>query len=155
MGRDSELEEDIVARLRRAVAEAEQRGYERGVRETMEKIHNVVMSDALGATLGGVARAIEPEADVGVNQSRDSDSATHDRKRAPRGLVRDVVKRALDKQPGLTPAEIEATAQGDLEKMIRASSYRSELRKGLDSGLYREQGGKWFLVERTKAEDSR
>jgi hypothetical protein len=155
MGGDSELESDIIARLRRALAEAEQRGYLRGVRDTMDKIRNLVISDASVAESGGYASSNSLGAVVDVVQFEDSDGTNPDRKRAPRGLVREVVKRALDKAPGLTPAQIEATAQGDLEQMIRASSYRSELRKGQEAGLYRESDGKWFLVEEGKAEDSR
>lgn len=154
MQQDSELENDIISRLRRAVAEAERRGYERGVRETMDKIQNLVMSDTTVTTSGGHASATELEADVEVDEAETSDNVVTDRKRAPKGLVRKVVKRALAARPGLTPAQIEATAQDDLEKMIRASSYRSELRKGRDAGLYREGDGKWFLVEEEKAEDS-
>lgn len=155
MNHDSELEEKIISQLRRAVAEAEQRGYERGVRDTMDKIQSLVMSGTAAATSGGGASATVSETAVDADEPQDSDDTIHDRKRAPKGLVRKVVKRALAGRPGLTAAEIEATAQGDLEKMIRASSYRSELRKGREAGLYREDDGKWFLVEEGKAEDSR
>jgi hypothetical protein len=155
MYNDSELEHEIITRLRQAVAEAEQRGYERGVRETMDKIQNLVMSGARIATSGVDSGTTTRDADIDDNDTEGKDSTVHERKRAPKGLVRKVVKRALTARPGLTPAEIEATAQDDLEKMIRASSYRSELRKGRESGLYREYDGKWFQVEEEKAEDSR
>lgn len=154
MQHDSELEHDIIARLRQAVAEAERRGYERGVRETMDRIQNLVMSDTHITTSGGQAAAARPEVQDEIDEAEHSDHTITDRKRAPKGLVRKVVKRALAARPGLTPAQIEATAQDDLEKMIRASSYRSELRKGREAGLYRENDGIWFLVEEMKAEDS-
>lgn len=155
MNHNSEHEEKIIAQLRRAIAEAEKRGYERGVRDTMDKIQSLVMSDTRAATSGGDASATIVGAAVDADEPEDSDDTIRDRKRAPKGLVRKVVKRALAGRPGRTPAEIEMTAQGDLEKMIRASSYRSELRKGREAGLYREDNGKWFLVEQGKAEDSR
>lgn len=154
MNNDTELEEKIISQLRRAVAEAEQRGYERGVRDTMDKIQSLVMSSTRVARYGGDASATILDATVDADEPEDSDDTIHDRKRAPKGLVRKVIKRALAGRPGLTPAEIETTAQGALEKMIRASSYRSELRKGREAGLYREDGGKWFLAEKLKAEDS-
>ena len=153
MNHDSELEHEVVARLRHAVAEAEQRGYERGVRETMDKIQNLVMSGARVATSS--VDVSEAARDVEVDEAEHNTTTIHERKRAPKGLVRKVIKRALAAKPGLTPAEIEVTAQEGLEKMIRASSYRSELRKGRQAGLYRVDDGKWFLVEEMKAEDSR
>lgn len=154
MVHDSKLEEDIIARMRQAVAAAEQRGYERGVRETMDKIQTLVMSSASATTYSNEVRTVPIEAGLENDIAQDSTPMTQERKRAPKGLVREVIKRALTAHPGLTPAEMEATAQGDLEKMIRASSYRSELRNGREAGRYREDGGKWFLVEKMKAEDS-
>jgi len=154
MDRDSELEREIISRLRHAVVEAEQRGYERGVRETMEKIQSLVMPGSRSATSGGDVVAQTHDANGDVEDAEDDATTIHERKRAPKGLVRKVIKRALAAKPGLTPAEIETTAQDDLEKMIRASSYRSELRKGRAASLYHEDGGKWFLVEKLKAEDS-
>lgn len=148
MVHDSEFEKAIIARMRQAIAEAEQRGYERGVRETMNKIQTLVMSSASAATSGAEVSTAAIASAIKYDTTDDNAPTAQDRKRAPKGLVRKVIKRALTARPGLTPAEMEATAQGDLEKMIRASSYRSELRNGREAGRYREDGGRWFLVEK-------
>jgi len=153
MGSDSDFENDIINWLRRALADAEQRGYQRGVRETMDKIQSLVMSDDRTALSSSNLRASTHPVDTNDDEAEDNVDAAQERKRAPKGLVRKVITRALEATPGLTPTEIEATAQGDLEKMIRASSFRGELRKGRKDGLYREDGGRWFLAEREKAED--
>ena len=154
MDRDSDLEHEIIIRLRQAIADAEQRGYQRGVRETMDKIQSLVMPDATTAASSSDVREATASVDTDDGEADDNSDTVKERKRAPKGLVRKVIKRALEATPGLTPAEIEATAQDEFEKMIRASSYRSELRKGREAGLYREDDGKWFLVENEKAEDS-
>jgi hypothetical protein len=147
---DSQPDKERVAALVvRAIEEAERRGYERGVKETMARIQQVVLGGAEGAKYGpGDVKptdAVEP-------MIAESASPTQ-RRRAPKGLVRKVVQRALRERPGLTPKEIEETARDDLERMISSSSYRSELRKGRDSGLFREDGGRWYLAETDKAEE--
>ena len=155
MVHDSQFENEIIARVRQVIAAAEQRGYERGMRETMKKIQNLVMSDAGVATSSAEVRTVAIEAETENHTGEDNAPTPQERKRAPKGLVRKVIMRALTKRPGLTPAEMEATAQGELERMIRTSSYRAELRNGREAGLYREVGGRWFLVDEMKAEDSR
>ena len=128
MSHDSNLEEEIVTRLRRAVADAERRGYERGVRETMAKIQSFVMPVQTTTSFGGndQQRSATPHDDNSIED--DNVTQVEGRKRAPKGLVRKVVKQALSQTPGLTPAQIQNTAQTALERMIQAGSYRSELR---------------------------
>jgi len=153
MSQDSNFEEEIVTRLRRAVADAERRGYDRGVRETMAKIQSFVMPTQI-VTIPGrddQQHRATPHDDNSVGD--DDVTKVEGRKRAPKGLVRKVVKQALSQTAGLTPAQIQETAQTELEQMIQASSYRSELRKGRDLGLYREVNGTWYLVENERAED--
>ena len=142
--------EEIIAGLRAAIADAELRGYARGVDETMQRIQRLVLGD-LAAT-----KPAPPETVIVTDVSGSVDSVrgeSDERKRAPKGLVRKVIVRELQRNPGMTPLQIAAKAESDLERMIAAASYRSELRKGRDSGLYREEGGKWFLADRVKAED--
>jgi hypothetical protein len=157
MQTDSSAEASLIEMLRRAVADAERRGYERGVKETMEKIQRLVLGGAAVATGSSevvVADAASRDAvDTVVDDDADEVGAPADRKRAPKGLVRKVITRALSAGRGLSVQEIQATAQGDLEMMIQASSYRSELRKGRDSGLYREDSGRWNLAAKEKTEE--
>lgn len=144
--------------IRAALATAERQGYdrgvaegyERGVAETMQKIQSLVMG-ATSQPVSGHKVAVGTSEDAAPSAP---DSPHKERQRAPKGLVRKVIVRELQRLPGLTPSEIEAGAEGELEEMISSSSYRSELRKGLKEGTYREEGGKWFLADQEKAEDS-
>lgn len=150
---DSPDEASLFEFLRRAIADAERRGYDRGVTETMEKIQRAVLGDAGATSLSD----LKPLG-VGVQQDGLEDDTLEgggvlDRKRAPKGLVRKVIARALYGGIGLSVQEIEATARGDMEKMIQPSSYRSELRKGRTDGLYREDSGRWYLVANEKTEE--
>ena len=157
MQTDSSVEASLIEILRRTVADAERRGYERGVKDTMEKIQRLVLGGAEVATGSGeviVADVTSSDAvDTVVDGDADEVDAAIDRKRAPKGLVRMVIIRALSDRSGLSVQEIQATAQGELEKMIQASSYRSELRKGRDSGRYREDSGRWYLAAKEKTEE--
>jgi len=159
MHTDSSLEASMIDILRRAVADADRRGYDRGVKDTMEKIQRLVLGGAAVAIGSGEVNTASPVGAISVDAVGDiaGDDETdgdvgQDRKRAPKGLVRKVITRALS-SGGMSVQEIQATAQGDLEKMIQASSYRSELRKGRDSGLYREDSGRWYLVAKEKTEE--
>lgn len=157
MQTDSSAEASMIEILRRAVADAERRGYERGVKDTMEKIQRLVLGGADIATGGDevVPADVASNESVGAVVGDDADDVegSADRKRAPKGLVRKVIARALGDGGGLSVQEIQATAQGDLEMMIQASSYRGELRKGRDSGLYREDSGRWYLAAKEKTEE--
>jgi len=156
MQNDSSVEATLIEILRRAVADAERRGYERGVKDTMEKIQRLVLG---GVTIATGSDEVVPADTVGsdtvdavVDDEADEVDTGGQRKRAPKGLVRKVITRALSDGNGQSVQQIQATAQGDLEMMIQASSYRSELRKGRDSGLYREDSGRWYLAATQKTE---
>ncbi|NIZ13011.1 hypothetical protein [Phaeobacter sp. HF9A] len=154
MDNDSNIEQEIIARLRQAITDAEKRGYERGVQDTMEKIQSLVMTSGMGGSSSPPPNALAIDNDTQSDGFGGPVDSSQERQRAPKGLARKVIQRALNENPGLTPAEIEETAQDDLEKMIRASSYRNELRKGREAGLYEESDGKWFLVDKEKAEEA-
>ena len=142
--------EEIILGLRAAVVDAEARGYVRGVDETMQRIQQLVLGDR------AATKSAPPEAAMAADVSGSVDSVggeSDERKRAPKGLVRKVITRELKRYPGMTPLQIAAKAENYLEKMIADASYRSELRKGRNSGHYREEGGKWFLAGIVKAED--
>lgn len=68
------------------------------------------------------------------------------RKRAPKGLPRKLVTRALgEASSGLTPQQILDSSKTDYEKMIKVTTIRSELRNGKSDGIYEEDRGLWFL----------
>ncbi len=155
MQTDSSLEASIIEMLRRAIADAESRGYDRGAKDTMAKIQRLVLGAAEPTTPSGEElKDVAPDHDEVDADSTEVDDG-QGRKRAPKGLVRKVIVRALSDGSGLGVQEIQSTARGDLEEMIQASSYRSELRKGRDSGLYREDSGKWYLAANQKTEERR
>lgn len=76
-----------------------------------------------------------------------STDASQDRKRAPRGLPRKLVKRVLKDNAylGTSPQDITDAAVDEFEKMIAVSTIRGELRKGEKDGLYIEKDGLWYL----------
>lgn len=133
---------DMFARFREMLEEAEARGYARGREDAIT---------AITAAARNVAVPAAPAAPALVKDEREAQDETQ-RQRAPRGLARKVCMRALLRKDGMMPREIEATAEGDMERMISASSFRSELRNGREHGLYRDEGGKWFLTEEGEAE---
>ncbi len=146
-------EERLIALLQLAIKEAEERGYERGVSDTMDKIQSVVLGSQHSAqnarTVSDISSGLAT-----ASKTEGTTKGTGTRKRAPKGLVRQVIRRALSASPGLTPHEIQGTAQGEDEKMISPNSYRSELNIGRKKGWYREENGKWYLVNEMKAEDA-
>ena len=48
--------------------------------------------------------------------------------------------------PGQTPPEILARAAGDMERLIKLPSIRTELRNGGKQGKYEQKDGRWFLA---------
>ncbi len=150
---------DVTDSIAALVRSAEQRGYERGnreghqrgVSETMRKIQQAVLGKAVLASDSSNSTLDRPDTNDDAAESLtkvEQDS----RKRAPKGLVREVITRELRLHPGKTAIQIEEGATTVLEKMIAAPSYRSELRKGRGDGRYRDENGKWFLVEEEKTE---
>lgn len=85
--------------------------------------------------------------DMPASSSEDRSSESG-RKRAPRGLPKKLTKRVLKENAiyGSTPQDILDAATDEFEKMISISSIRSELRKGLKEGAYKEADGKWYLA---------
>ena len=66
--------------------------------------------------------------------------------RAPRGSVRPFVERVLREHPGAKAPEIPGHAASDLERSIKLSSIRVELRNGGLQGRYVSDGGHWSLA---------
>ena len=64
-------------------------------------------------------------------------------KRAPKGFVRPFVERALGERPGATAPEILGYAASDVERSIKLSSVRVELRNGRLQGRYVSDAGRW------------
>lgn len=127
--------EQIAALVRELVAEAERRGEQKAL-------------DRIRAAIGVGDESTAPLA--ARAQQRDDpspDDVATIRRRAPKGSVGTLVDRALANDGGLTLAEIGATAQNDLERMIASTSIRAHLKKGEGAGVYREDAGRWYRVE--------
>ena len=154
MPRKDDLEaafEMIRSVLHRAEHDAFQRGYEAALARMAEFAKNAHRTPDLAQPADSIAGPIEGQP---VEDVEGQEEPRGVRKRAPKGLVRTVVKRALRERPGQTPGEIEGWAQTDEERLIQSSSYRSELHAGMRKGLYRNEGGRWFLAENGEAEDA-
>lgn len=153
---ESKLTDILVAlqsEIDRACLDAERRGYERGASDAKSEIlallqgGNVpkarhshepsLLAESEPLDLGG---AISPASDSG-------DFSAGDRKRAPRGLPSAFTDRVLRSRPqGSTTKDILAAASSDLERMIKDSTIRGELRKGRESGRYEERNSLWYII---------
>lgn len=131
------------------------------IEDTIERIAALVRELAVEAERRGEQKALDRiRAAIGVGDESSAplparapqrDEASLDdgpslRRRAPKGSVGTLVDRALANGGGLTLAEIGATAQNDLERMIAGTSIRAHLKKGEGAGVYREDVGKWYRV---------
>lgn len=71
--------------------------------------------------------------------------------RAPRGLLREVVKKILKQQPGLTVTEVAALAP-KMDGRLSERSVGGEIRRG-EGIQYRREGKRWFLIQKPSAPD--
>ena len=91
---------------------------------------------------------------IAAIRNADSDAVESEqappRHRAPKGLVGEMVQRVMTEQDnaGVTADQILDGAKTDLERMVKKSSVRGELRAGRHKGLYTLSNGRWFLAER-------
>jgi hypothetical protein len=73
-------------------------------------------------------------------------------RRASPGVPDALVTRVLMERgsQGASSREIEAAAQSDQERMVSQSGIRFALDRGRSSGRYRNEHGRWFLVEEAR-----
>lgn len=124
-------------RISVAIAEIEAEAYARGQADARNE-----MLKALGAAEGSKRRA-----DAARN-GRPTKAGRRDggRKRAPRGSVRRLVERVLGDHPGSTPPEIAGRAADAVERSVKLTSIRVELRNGLARQRYLSDNGRWTLA---------
>lgn len=159
-----EMRDNIAKLIDDAIAAAEkvgfEKGYQRGVADTREKLLNLLGVDAGGVIADGSEGEDEAEThddcvDADETQTSESEKPVSERQRAPRGLVPVFVKRVLEQNPdGVTPNDFAEFASDEFEEMIKLPSIRSELNKGRKDGRYRESGGVWYLVGETETEEA-
>ena len=127
-------------RLSTIIAEIEAEAYARGQADARTELLNL-----LGAA---TRQAAGREAHRGRFTKSDSARTrrSRGRKRAPKGSVPRFVEQALRDHPGQTPPELLARAAGDIERLIKLPSIRTELRNGGKQGKYEQVDGRWFLA---------
>lgn len=117
---------------------AEQKRLESVLRAAFEAGEESARANMLAVLSGGHTKSAK---------SGPVDDSAAERKRAPRGLPRKLVKRVLKDNAylGTSPQDITDAAVDEFEKMIAVSTIRGELRKGKEDGLYIEKDGLWYL----------
>ncbi len=141
--------DEISDTLSRAEAAAYECGKADGRRELLDELIANAQAKQQAARQGTEA---EPPRNTTGASDRDSVHQASDRKRAPRGIVRRLIRRVLSSRPGLGPAEILAQAETKYERMIQLPSVRNELRRGRAAGRYRRARGRWYLADAGKDE---
>ncbi|MDE2791020.1 MAG: hypothetical protein OXI81_11430 [Paracoccaceae bacterium] len=141
----------ILNEIAGVLARAEAAAYERGKSDGRQEL-----LDELIARAGDAKKPARPARKKRAAQRKPRRSAASggqaakvrpasERKRAPKGVVRSLVHRALSSSPGLKPAEILNHATDDFERMVQLPSVRNELRRGNLAGLYVNTDGAWSL----------
>lgn len=131
---------DISDQMSALIEQAYRRGYADGGNAMRDNILKAAGAPFAGAPAAMIAAEVKPVQD-------------DDKARAPRGLVRELVKRVLGESPGLAAGEIGERA-ARLDPRVSPTSASVELRR-LEGQLYRIEDGRWFLIgdaEREKAE---
>lgn len=149
-------------RLQSLLSEAIEEAYARGRADAKREMLALLSNEPTEVT-GAIPRLASGEMEAEYNNDRkDADEEAVDfaarppieRKRAPKGLPRAVVDRALgEAKHGLRPQDIAEFFRDDYERMIAVSTLRGELRKGMSEGRYYEQNGQWFLVKNNEASE--
>ncbi|GFE63030.1 hypothetical protein [Litoreibacter roseus] len=134
-------------KLLKTVERALDDAYELGMKDGIAKGKTDAREELLSVLSPGKTSA-KPGPKPKAKKPRKAKAATpKGRKRAPRGTARTLVERAMEKAGkgnGVKIADIAATAENDLEAMVKEVSLRAELRKGTDDGRYTNSDGMWF-----------
>ncbi len=126
-------------RLSALIAGIEADAYERGRADARKELLDLLQpGGGRTGTRTGRGKAAGGKASSGKRASPG--------KRAPKGSVRPFVERVLREHPGATAPEISGHAAGDVERSIKLSSVRAELRNGGLQGRYVSDGGRWSLA---------
>lgn len=127
-------------RLSALITEIEAEAYARGRADARKEL-----LDLLGTGTGRSAGA-KPSRGRPAKPSAAPKRRASGRKRAPKGSVPRFVEQALRDNPGQTPPEILARTADDMERLIKLTSIRTELRNGGKQGKYEQKDGRWFLA---------
>lgn len=136
----------------RALDVIRQEAYTRGRAEAKAEILALLQIDnppALEQQRNEPALSEGQAQDVGprvVHNANEDPELVAERKRAPKGLPRELTLRVVRSRPdGVTAKDIADAAASDNERMIKESTIRGELRRGREEGLFEERNRRWFL----------
>ena len=126
-------------RLAALIAGIEAEAYERGRADARKELLDLLQPESGQPGARAVrGKAAGKKASNGKRAGRST--------RAPRGSVRPFVERVLRDHPGAAASEIPEHAAGDVERSIKLSSIRVELRNGGLQGRYVSDRGRWLLA---------
>jgi hypothetical protein len=139
---------DLVNRLRALLDSEYRRGKADATRRIMEAAQVEVSPSSDHAHLNGTDSPKRHR--VRLDDAGDESGAPL--RRAPVGAPDALVRRVLIERgrQGASSREIEAAAHSEVEKMVSQSGIRFVLDRGRAAGKYRNEHGRWFLVEDTK-----
>ena len=126
-------------RLSALIAGIEADAYERGRADARKELLDLLQPGD-GQTGAGAARG------KAAGRKASNGKRAGGGKRAPKGSVRPFVERVLREHPGAKAPEISGHADDDVERSIKLSSIRVELRNGGLQGRYVSDGGRWSLA---------
>ena len=126
-------------KLSELIAGIEADAYERGRADARKELLDLLQPES-GQTGAGAARG------KAAGRKASNGKRAGGGKRAPKGSVRPFVERVLREHPGAKAPEIPGHAAGDVERSIKLSSIRVELRNGGLQGRYVSDGGRWSLA---------
>jgi hypothetical protein len=145
--------EDLVNRLR-ALFAAE---YRRGQADAARRIIEVAQVEVSPASRTqhfqrGPRAAVATHAGNGAERPTTTTTTDGVKRRAAPGIPDALVTRVLMAKgaEGASSRLIEELAESDDEKMVSQSGIRFALDRGKTAGRYRNENGKWFLVEEIK-----
>ncbi len=133
---------ELVNRLRALLAAEYRRGQADAARRIIEAAQGEVSPSSSSA------REQNPEL-AGTNGT---EHPSVSKRRAPAGVPDALVTRVLTERgsQGASSTEIEAAADSEVEKMVSQSGIRFALDRGRSAGKYRNQYGRWYLVDEVK-----
>lgn len=153
---DNVIIEELLAKARSATDTAVKEAFEAGFKAGGEAVRQSILAAAAAPIeslrslpVGHIQTALDENAQARqtlTNNLLTLSSEAHEEvsRRAPRGLVADIVRRVLGEAPGLSISEIEARANA-LAPEVSSKSVGNELRRREGDAYVRRGKYSWFL----------
>lgn len=141
-------EDERIRKIVDLIRELQSASYAAGAQDAIKRITSAA-SVMQAELVPNVSRGL-PSSDDTEGNDDEVEFEQETTRRLPRGIVRQLIVRALQNAPnGLATVDIQRFALTPDEKAVNANALRTELRRGVVHGRYREEGGRWFLVSGT------